>query len=140
MIILNNILKDFSKIASEIKTKNEKVNEKNFIARLTICYTENEKQTNINTYNEIINYLNEINKLNFDYKIRDNKYIYLLSKTEFNNENEFAELKKIFNNGIKTENDIAEYKILTINIKNFVKYKDFLNLVLQTLKDSKKSN
>lgn len=125
---INNILTDFAKISLGIKAINEKLDGNNFVARLVICYTDNDKNKNLDVYNKIIEYTKELDKLNFSYKVKDNKYIYLLNKTEFKDVNDFTKIQNMFK---------SKDKILTINIKNFVNCLDFLNLALAILKDNR---
>lgn len=124
---IDNILKDFAKISLGIKQTEEKLKEENFVARLVICYEESDKQ-NAN-YEELKAYSTELDKLTFDYKIKANKYVYILHKKEFSNIEEFNKIQAMF----KT----SKNKILTINLKNFVVCKDFLNLALNILKENR---
>lgn len=126
---IENILKDFATISLGIKATEEKLKEENFIARLVICYEENDKQ-NAN-YEGLKAYSKEIDKLSFDYKIKANKYVYILHKKEFSNIEEFNKIQAMF----KT----SKNKILTINLKNFLVCKDFLNLALNILKDNRQT-
>lgn len=131
MISISDLMQDFQKIANNASAVNSKINEKDFIARLVICYENAEKEKHIETYNKIVEYSKELDNLQFNYKVKENKYIYLLSKNEFENSVEFDNLKQMFN---KKDTD-GNYKILTINLKNFNVYNDFLQLVLKVLKN-----
>lgn len=127
---IEKIMKDFATISLGIKQTEEKLKEENFVARLVICYEENDKQ-NAN-YEELKAYSKELDKLTFDYKIKANKYVYILHKKEFSNIEEFNKIQAMF----KT----SKNKILTINLKNFNVCKDFLNLALNILKDNRQTN
>lgn len=124
---IENILKDFATISLGIKQTEEKLKEENFVARLVICYEESDKQ-NAN-YEELKAYSKELDKLSFEYKIKANKYVYILHKKEFKNNEEFDKIQAMF----KT----SKNKILTINLKNFAVCKDFLNLALNILKENR---
>lgn len=131
MININDLMQDFQKIATNASAVSSKIKENDFIARLVICYENQEKEKHIETYNKIVEYSKELDNLQFNYKVKENKYIYLLNKSEFENSTEFDNLKQMFN---KKDND-GNYKILTINLKNFNVYNDFLQLVLKVLKN-----
>ena len=124
-------MQDFQKIANNASAVNSKIKENDFIARLVICYENAEKEKNIEVYNKIVEYTKELDKIQFNYKVKENKYIYLLNKSEFENSTEFDNLKQMFN---KKDNE-GNYKILTINLKNFNIYSEFLQLVLKVLKN-----
>ena len=126
---LENILKDFATISLGIKATEEKLKEENFIARLVICYEENDKK-NAN-YEALKAYSRELDNLNFDYKIKANKYVYLLNKKEFATAEEFEKVQAMFKN--------SKGKILTINLKNFTVCKDFLSLALSILKNNRQT-
>lgn len=130
MILLNELLKDFEKVANEIKTTAEKVEDKNFICRLVICYEDKEKEANATTYKEVKAIEEELNKIDFDYKIKANKYIYILHKKEFEKEEEFIALQKVF---------MKKDKILTVNLKNFSVYKKQIEKFIELLKDGRKA-
>lgn len=130
MIILNDLLKDFEKVANDIKTTAEKVEEKNFICRLVICYEEEEKAKNSAVYEELKALSEELNKIPFDYKVKANKYFYILHKKEFEKEEEFTALQKVF---------MKKDKILTVNLKNFSVYKSQLQAFIKLLKDGRKA-
>jgi len=131
MINITDLMQDFQKIANNASAVNSKIKENDFIARLVICYENAEKEKNIEVYNKIVEYTKELDKIQFNYKVKENKYIYLLNKSEFENSTEFDNLKQMFN---KKDNE-GNYKILTINLKNFNIYSEFLQLVLKVLKN-----
>lgn len=131
MININDLMQDFQKIATNASAVSSKIKENDFVARLVICYENQEKEKHIETYNKIVEYSKELDNLQFNYKVKENKYIYLLNKSEFENSTEFDNLKQMFN---KKDND-GNYKILTINLKNFNVYSEFLQLVLKVLKN-----
>lgn len=130
MIILNELIKDFEKVANEIKTTAEKVEEKNFVCRLVICYEEEEKSKNSAVYEELKAFTEELNEITFDYKVKANKYFYILHKNEFEKIEEFEALQKMY---------MKKDKILTINLKNFSIYKNLLQKFVKALKDGRKA-
>lgn len=124
MLNFNDILKDFETISKDIKVNTERVNEQNFIARLVICYTDEQKQKNIETYNKIKEFTQKIDDLKIEYTTRDNKYLYLLHKDEFETDEQFTQARKLFE---------KKNKICTINITNYDKYIALLNKALTIL-------
>lgn len=135
----NTIKKDLEIIANEIKNTTEKVKPEQFIARLVICYTEQEKEKFSVEYTKLMQIAEQLNKLTISYKAKDNKYFYLLKDTDFENISDFRQLKIMFNGGstISTEPNrqgLKDYKILTINLKNYNKYEKFLNIAINLLK------
>lgn len=131
MIKLNEMLNDFETIAKEIQTTSGKININDFVARLVICYEETDKQKKQDEYNIITNYVEKLNKIDIDYKAKENKYFYLLSKNDFENQKDFETLKQLFN---KKDND-GNYKILTINLNNIKQYTKFLDLTVKLLEN-----
>lgn len=131
MIKLNEMLNDFETIAKEIQTTTGKININDFVARLVICYEETDKQKKQNEYNIITNYIDKLNKIDIDYKAKENKYFYLLSKNDFENQKDFETLKQMFN---KKDND-GNFKILTINLNNIKQYTKFLDLTVKLLEN-----
>lgn len=123
-------MQDFEKIAVEAKNSTSKINENNFVARLVICYENAEKEKHIESYNQLVEFTNELDKINFNYRCKENKYFYLLNKCEFEKIDQFMHLREVFGKADKDNNT----KLLTINLKNFNNYKDFLNLVIKVLK------
>lgn len=135
----NTIKKDLEIIANEIKNTTEKVKPEQFIARLVICYIEQEKEKFSVEYTKLMQIVEQLNKLTISYKAKDNKYFYLLKDTDFENVSDFKQLKIMFNGGytISTEPNrqgLKDYKILTINLKNYNKYEKFLNIAINLLK------
>lgn len=108
---INTFLTDFAKIAGGYKPLAEKVNEADFIARLVICYKDSDKAKNEQGYNSISDYVNKINAIEFTNKRKENKYFYLLHKSDFENESDFVAVK----NALQQQND---NKIITINANN----------------------
>lgn len=127
------IMKDFNKIATAIKETQETVNEKNFVCRLVVCYESKQREKNKKQNELTTKYEKAIDELNFTYKIRDNKYIYLLHKKEFNDEKQFQQMRELFE--IEKEN---EKKILTINFKNIESSIALLDKILEILKENRK--
>ena len=113
MINLDTILTDFEKISQDLKAVNDKIKESDFVARLVICYENEEKEKNKDVYNELVG------------------YFYLLNKNEFKKQEDFEKLQNLF--GKKDKN--GNTKIFTINLKNFNQAKKFLDLVLQVLQN-----
>lgn len=133
------IKKDLEIIANEIKNTTEKVKPGQFIARLVICYAEQEKEKFSVEYTKLMQVAEQLNKLTISYKAKDNKYFYLLKDTDFENISDFRQLKIMFNGGctVSTEPNrqgLKDYKILTINLKNYNKYEKFLNIAINLLK------
>ena len=86
----------------------------NFVCRLVICYKDTDKNKNLDNYNYIMEYVNKLNSLNIPYKIKDNKYVYLLHKKLFTEQTEFDKMQTMFATTDKNNN----IKILTINNTN----------------------
>lgn len=133
MINLETILTDFEKISQELKSCNDKIKESDFVARLVICYENEDKAKNQDVYNELVRYTQQLDKINFSYKCKENKYFYLLNKNDFQNQADFEKLQNMFGKKDKTGN----IKNFTINLKNFNRAKKFLDLVLQVLQSSR---
>ena len=55
MINLNEILTDFEKIANEVKINTGNINKNDFIARLVICYTDDDKSKKASEYSVLQN-------------------------------------------------------------------------------------
>lgn len=133
MVNFNEILKDFNKIATEIKETNETLNEKNFVCRLVVCYESKQREKNTKQNELTTKYEKEFDKLTFTYKVRDNKYLYLLHKKEFDNESTFKKFRELF----EVEKE-GEKKILTINFKNIESSVSLLDKILEILKENRK--
>lgn len=131
MINLETILTDFEKISMDLKSCNDKIKESDFVARLVICYEDEEKTKNQDVYNELVGYTHKLDEINFSYKCKENKYFYLLNKNEFEKQEDFEKLKNMFGKKDKKGN----IKIFTINLKNFNQAKKLLDLVLQVLQN-----
>lgn len=131
MINLDTILTDFEKISQDLKAVNDKIKESDFVARLVFCYENEEKTKNQDVYNELVGYTQQLDKINFPYKCKENKYFYLLNKNDFEKEEDFTKLQNMFRKKDKNGN----IKIFTINLKNFNQAKKFLDLVLQVLQN-----
>lgn len=131
MINLEKILVDFEKISQDLKSINNKIKESDFVARLVICYENEEKAKNNDVYNELVRYTHKLDEINFAYKCKENKYFYLLNKNDFAKQEDFEKLQNMF--GKKDKN--GNTKIFTINLKNFNQAKKFLDLVLQVLQN-----
>ena len=125
---INDILKDFSAIAGGYRPVAEKVNESDFVARLVICYEEEQKAKDSETYKAISEYTKLLNDIQFTNKRKANKYFYLLHKSDFKTAEEFELVKQ----AVQSEND---GKIITINLKNFnlPKVQALLKLVSEVL-------
>lgn len=126
---INSFLTDFAKIAGGYKPVAEKVNEGDFIARLVICYKDSDKTKNENGYNAISAYSEKLNTIDFKNKRKENKYFYLLHKSDFQNESDFTAVK----NALQQQN---ENKIITINANNIALPK--VQAILQLQLDLKK--
>ena len=114
MINLKQINIDFNKIANDIKSNTGALEPTNFVCRLVICYKDTDKNKNLDNYNYIMEYVNKLNSLNIPYKIKDNKYVYLLHKKLFTEQTEFDKMQTMFATTDKNNN----IKILTINNTN----------------------
>ena len=130
MININSMLNDFKTISKQIKENTETIKKQDFIIRLVICYTEDEKSRKNNEYEVLKEYTKELDNIQFDYRAKDNKYIYLLKKSEFEDAEQFKSLQEQFCKKDKN----GEYSALTINLTNLYKYKSLLALVLEVLK------
>lgn len=130
MIKLNDILKDFETIAKDIKQNTGAIKKTDFIARLVICYTEDEKSKKNNEYETLKEYTQALDNINFDYRTKDNKYFYLLKKQDFENIQDFETMQQMFCKKDKN----GEYTPLTINLNNLFSYRQLLNKIIETLK------
>lgn len=126
MIKFETIKKDFETIAKAIQQSDDKLKAENFVFRLVICYTDDDKAKYNNNYTFISEYCKELDKINIPYKSKDNKYFYLLNKTMFETTDDFETTKKQLQ---------VKDKQLTINIKNLDDNKKYLlNYALDELK------
>lgn len=82
-------------------------------------------------YNEIQNIISELNKIDFSYKCKANKYFYLLNVAEFEKVEDFKKVQQLFAKKDKK----GEYIPVTINIFNLKDYKNLIDYILQTLKN-----
>ena len=125
---IQEILKDFNAVAGGYRPVAERIAEEDFIARLVICYTEEQKAKDSESYRAINDYAQLLNDIQFTNKRKENKYFYLLHKSDFKTKEEFEIVKK----AVQNDNDS---KILTINTKNFnlPKVQAFLKLVSEVL-------
>lgn len=130
MIKLNEILKDFETIAKDIKQNTGAIQKNDFIARLVICYTEDEKSKKNNEYETLKEYTQALDNIDFDYRTKDNKYFYLLKKQDFENIQDFETMQQMFCKKDKN----GEYTPLTINLNNLFSYRQLLNKIIETLK------
>ena len=131
MINLNEILTDFEKIANEVKTNTGNINKNDFIARIVICYTDDDKSKKANEYSILQNITKQLNELNIEYKTKDNKYFYLLKNTDFENIDDFKKLQNMFCK--KDKNN--EFTAFTINLNNLKQYEKFIDLAINLLKN-----
>lgn len=126
MINFEELKKDFEVIAKAIQQSDDKLKADNFVFRLVICYTDDDKAKYNNNYNFISEYCKELDKINIPYKSKDNKYFYLLNKSMFANNEHFEATKKQLS---------VKDKQLTINAKNLDDNKKYLlNKALEELK------
>lgn len=130
MIKLNEMLKDFETIAKDIKQNTGAIKKTDFIARLVICYTEDEKSKKNNEYETLKEYTQALDNINFDYRTKDNKYFYLLKKQDFESIQDFETMQQMFCKKDKN----GEYTPLTINLNNLFSYRQLLNKIIETLK------
>lgn len=131
MLNFNEILKDFEKIATEIKATQESIEQQDFVCRLVICIETVEREKHQQENELLKHYENELNKIDFNYRVKENKYIYLLNKREFPTETDFQKTREQFLT--------KKGKILTINFNNLVKNRNLLDLALKVLKGNRET-
>ena len=119
------ILDELEAIASEVVIADEVVDDKNFVARLVICYTDEDKHKYADEYKLVKSYADKLDKLSIKYKAKANKYFYLLNKSDFSDEPTFQKARNLFVN--------KKQKIFTITLKNIKTSIKFLDYALKVL-------
>lgn len=117
------LLDEITKLVDEYKTT-DKVIIDNFAIRIVHCFTDDDKAKHEKQYKIMEQIKERVKKINFDYAIFDNKYFYIVNKT---NDDE----KQYYNVIIKLKK--ANKKILTITPTNIEKIKPIIDKFLTAI-------
>lgn len=119
-------LEEINSLISNIQV-NTKVIKTNFAIRIIHCFTDNAKAKFVEEYKLMEEIKNRVKKLAFDYSIFDNKYFYIVNRTQDNEKSFYNAIIKIPH---KNDN-------ITITPKNIKVFKPVIDKFLSFLESKK---